>query len=105
MSNKGFHGVEFLRVYVLKAKDHQYLATPLTNDYLIQRQRGQLEGMAESLYRLNSFKPATNTSYARSGTYDLATKTGLYNPATSVTVDLYSPKRNPYQKEKDEYMI
>jgi|SRR3989338_2181729 len=103
--NNGFHDLEFLRAYVLKAKDHKYLAIPPPDDYLIQRQRGSLEGMTESLYKLNNFKPAANTSYGRTGTYDLASKLGLYNPATSFTTDLYSPKRNSYDQEKNEYSV
>lgn len=97
--NNGLHDTYFLRAYVLKPKDHKYFATPPANDYLIQRQRGSLEGMAESLYKLNNFKPAPNTTYGRTGTYDIASKMGLYNPATSVNVDLYRPKRNGYQNE------
>jgi len=99
MENDGKHDVYFLRAYVLKAGEHKYLATPPTNDYLVQRQRGTLEGMAESLYRQNNIRPISNNSYARTGTYDIASKLGLYNPATSVTVDLYQPKKNFYQKE------
>ena len=105
MGKDGFHGVEFLRAYVLKVKDYKYLTTPKPDDYLSLRQRGTLEGMAENLYRLNNFKPAANTSYGRTGSYDLASKLGLYNPITSVTTDLYSPQRKPYQKEKDDYVV
>ena len=92
----------FLREYVLQAKKHKYLSAPKPDDYLTLRQRGTLEGMAESLYRLNSSKPAPNAAYGKTGTYDIASRLGLYNPATSFTID-YTPKRNPYQKEKDQY--
>ncbi|HLD40059.1 MAG TPA: hypothetical protein VJB13_02875 [Candidatus Nanoarchaeia archaeon] len=93
--NKGYHDLEFLRAYVLKAKDHTYLATPPANDYVIQRQRGSLEGLAENLHRLNDYGSKANTSYSRTGTYDLASKLGLYNPVTS-----YSPPRNLYHKDQ-----
>lgn len=101
--NDGFHDQYFLREYVLQAKNHKYLAAPKPDDYLTLRQRGSLEGMTESLYRLNNFKPAQNTTYGRTGTYDIASKLGAYNPATSVNMDLYSQKRDLYQKEKDQY--
>lgn len=103
--NYGYHDVHLLRELLHETKKHKYFATPPTNDYLVQRQRGQLEGLTESLYRLNNFKPASNTSYGRTGTYDIASRLGLYNPATSVNVDLYQPKRDPSQKEKDQYQI
>ena len=92
--NNGLHETYFLRADVLKPKDHKYLVTPLTNDYLIQRQRGQLEGMAESLYRLNNGRttPTANSTYGKTGTYDLASKLGIYNPATSFSTD-YTPEK------------
>lgn len=103
IENNGLHETYFLRAYVLKPKDHKYFATPPANDYLLQRQRGSLEGLAENMSRYKT--PAANTSYTRTGTYDIASKLSLYNPVTSVNVDLYSPKINPYQKEKDQYQI
>ena len=98
--NEGFHDVYFLREYVLQAKNHKYLATPKPDDYLALRQRGSLEGMAESLYRLNHLKSTPNTNYGRTGTYDLASKLEGYSPATSFILD-YVPKRkiNPYESE------
>ena len=99
--NKGFHDIYFLREYLFKSKDHKYFTTPPANDYLTQRQKGSLEGMAESLYQLNNFKPAPNTTYGRAGTDDIASKLGLYNPTN---LDLYQPKRNSYLKEKDQYL-
>ncbi len=104
MGEKDFPNLYFLRAYVQNITNHKYLATPPNNDYLIQRQRGQLEGMTENLYRLNQPKSTSNTSYARAGNYDIASKLGLYNPTTSVTVDLYQPKRNIYQKGQDQYL-
>src|SRR3989344_1212315 len=105
--NNGFHDLEFLRAYVLKPKDHKYLATPPPDDYLMKRQRGQLEGMVQQSYGQDNLKKtASNNSYGRTGTYDIASKLGLYNPTTSFTAPLYAPpegKRNPYQKEKEQY--
>ena len=103
--NNGLHETYFLRAYVLKPKEHKYLTTPPANDYLIQRQRGQLEGMAESLYRLNNGKttPTANTSYARTGTYDIASKLGLYDSVSFNASSLYSQKSNLYQK--DQYQV
>ena len=79
----------------------KYLPASIDNDYLVRRQRGELEGMAESMYRL---RPTQNNGSQRTGTYDIATKLGLYNPATSFTVN-YAPerKRNPYQREENQY--
>ena len=77
----------------------KYLPTPKPDDYLTLRQRGSLEGLAESYGRL---KPVQNTSYGNSGTYDIAAKLGLYHPETSFN---YSPKRNPYRKERDQYLV
>lgn len=91
-SNNGLHDVYFLREYVFQVKNHKYLATPKLDDYLTLRQRGSLEGMTESLYKLNNFKSTPNTNYGRTGTYDLASKLGLYNPATSFTLN-YVPER------------
>jgi len=105
--NNGFHDLEFLRAYVLKPKDHKYLATPPPDDYLMKRQRGQLEGMIQQPYGQDNLKKtASNTSYGRTGTYDIASKMGLYNPATSFTVN-YVPerKRNSYHQENDEYSV
>ncbi|MEK6905888.1 MAG: hypothetical protein AABX24_05800 [Nanoarchaeota archaeon] len=48
--------------------------------------------MTESSYRLNNFKSTPNTNYGRTGTYDLASKLDLYNPATSFTLN-YVPER------------
>ncbi|MEK6904799.1 MAG: hypothetical protein AABX24_00175 [Nanoarchaeota archaeon] len=97
-----FHETDFLKKYVKKQVDHKYLTTPKPDDYLTLRQRGSLEGMTESLYRLNGSKLAANTLYARTGTHDIASKLRLYDPATSVNIELYSPKRNPYQKEEEQ---
>ncbi len=96
-----FHETDFLKKYVKKQGDHKYLAAPKLDDYLTLRQRGSLEGMTESLYRLNGSSPA-NTPYARTGTHDIASKLGLYNPVTSVNIELYSPKKIPYQKKEEQ---
>ena len=103
--NNGFHDTYFMRAYVLKVTDHKYLATPPPDDYLMKRQRGQLEGLIKQHYGENDLKKtASNTSYERTGNYDIASKLGLYNAATSFTMDLYAPKRNSYQKEKSTYL-
>ncbi|GEM_PF-4778333 len=99
--NYGFHGIEFLRGYLEQQKKHKYLATPKPDDYLTLRQRGSLDGLTESLHRLNNY-PTSNTSQ-KTGTYPIATKLGLYNPATSFTLNAYAPNRSSYQKEKDQY--
>lgn len=109
--SNGLHDTYFLRAYVLTPKDHKYFATPPANDYLLQRQRGQLEGMTESLYKLNKFRSASNSSYSNAsygkiGRYDIASKLGLYHPTTSFTVD-YTPgrKRNQYDTEEERYSV
>lgn len=109
------HETDFLKGYV--KTHHTYSATPKLDDYLTLRLR---EGTNKKCIRCQepsnkevcnacmdksaNFKPAANSSYARTGTYNIASKLGLYNPVTSVNVD-YSPKGNPYQKEKDNYLI
>ncbi len=93
----------YLREKLHGLKDiFNYLPAPRDNGYLIRRQRGELEGLAESYSRLN---PAQNTTYGSTGRYDIASILGLYNPATSFSADLYSPKRNSYQKERDQYSV
>ena|SRR3989344_5340553 len=94
------HETDFLKGYVKTQASHTYLPPSKLEDYLTVSLR---EGTTKTLYK--SDKSPSNTSYARTGTYDIASKLGLYNPATSVNVDLYSPKRNPYQKEEDNYLI
>ncbi|MBI2125679.1 hypothetical protein HYU08_03940 [Candidatus Woesearchaeota archaeon] len=81
----------------------KYLPALIDNGYLVRRQRGELEGMTENRYRL---RPAQNSNPQRTGTYDIATKLGMYNPATSFTAPLYvqpERKRNPYQREENQY--
>ena len=108
MKNPASAQANFMREYVKKqAEQFKYLtAPPPLNDYLIQRQRGQLEGLAESLYRQNNVRQdnsrASNTSYSRTANYDIASKLGLYNPLDSVNIG-YSPRKNLYQKENNQY--
>lgn len=99
----GYHDLYFLRALVKNPL--KYSLAPKPDDYLSRSQSGSLDGLAESMHRLNSSNSASNAaniSYARSGTYDIASKVGLYNPLTSVSVNSYAPKRNPYQTE-DQY--
>ncbi len=106
------HETDFMRGYVKTQANHAYSATPKLEDYLTLRLREGTNKCRKCLEPSNqevcdkcisksvNFEPS-NTAYARTGTYDLASKLGLYNSATSFTVDLYSQKRNSYQK--DEY--
>ena len=112
------HESDFLKGYVKTQASHNYLATPKLDDYLTLRLR---EGINKKCIRCQeasnkevcnacmdksaNFKPAANTSYARTGTYDLASKMEPYNPSTSANIDLYSPNRNQYHQEKDNYLI
>ena len=95
-----FHETDFLKAYVKTQASHIYLPTPKQDDYLTLRQRGSLEGITENLYGLNNFRSTPNTTYERTGTYDLASKLDLYNPVTSFTLD-YVPERkvNLYESE------
>lgn len=77
-----------------------YLPDPKDDSYLMRRQQGLLEGMAESYGRL---KPTQNISYGRTvatGAYDIASTLGLYNPKNSVS---YFPKRSHYDKDDNDY--
>ncbi|MDP3698534.1 MAG: hypothetical protein Q8R47_03025 [Nanoarchaeota archaeon] len=94
-----FHETDFLRGYVKTQASHTYLPAPKLEDYLTLSLR---EGSNISKYE--STKPV-NTAYGRTGNYDIASKLGLYNSADSIDIDAYSPKRNSYQKEKDNYLI
>ena len=83
------HETDFLKGYVKTQASHTYLATPNLEDYLTVSLR---EGTNKSIYGSN---PSESASYGRTGTYDLASKLGLYNPVTS-----YSPPRNLYHKDQ-----
>lgn len=99
--NDGLHEKRYMREKLHSLKDiFTYLPAPKDDSYLLRRQQGSIDGLAESMYRL---KPAqNNNAYGSAGTYDIASKLGLYNQATSFTADIYSSqKRNLYQKEKN----
>ncbi|MEK6899792.1 MAG: hypothetical protein AABX05_01580 [Nanoarchaeota archaeon] len=81
---------EFIRGQLLSSKDYKYLATPKQEDYLTLRQQGQLEGIAEKS--------------GRTGTYDIASRLGIYNPITSFSAD-YSPNRRPYNNKSIDYLV
>jgi len=115
-----FHETDFLKGYVKTQANHTYSATPKLDDYLTLRLRegtnkkcsrcqeaSNTEVCNACRYKSANFEPAANTSYTRTGTYAIASKLSLYNPATSFTVDWYSPKRNPYKNpyQKEERYV
>lgn len=108
-----FHETDLLRGYVKAQASQPYSATPKLDDYLTLRLRegtnkkcsrcqepSNKEICNTCMHRSANPEPA-NTSYGRIGNYDIGSKLGLYNPATSMNMDLYLPGRNHYQKEKD----
>ena len=101
--NDGLHEKRYMRekLHALQGA-FTYFSTPKQEDYLTLRQRGSLEGLAESLYKLKSAQ--NNNTYGSSGTCDIAPTLGLYNPASSFSAN-YSPgrKRNPYDREDNGY--
>ncbi len=96
-----FHETDFLKAYVKTQASHTYLPAPKLEDYLTISLR---EGISKNMFEPH--KSASNVTYGRTGTYDIASKLELYNPATSFTVN-YVPgrKRNLYDQEKEEYSV
>jgi len=103
-----FHENDFLKRYVKAQARHAYLATPKPNDYLTLSLQQGLKRCSRCheisnkdicnacMQRSSGSSLAPSTSYTRTGTYDIASKLGLYNPTTSFTTDLYAPKKNFY---------
>lgn len=81
------YATEFMRAYV-KQPTNNYAPVPKVDDYLSRSLR---EGIDTKL------TDRSNASY-KTGTYDIASKLGLYNPTDSVSIG-YSGKRNSYQKD------
>ena len=72
------------KLYALRDVFH-YLPATKDDTYLMRRQRGELEGMAENRYeRLKLL----SENHGRTGTYDIASKLStLRYPATSFSTD------------------
>lgn len=88
------------KLYALRDVFH-YLPAPKDNTYLMRRQRGELEGMAENRYE--RLRPLSE-NHGRTGTYDIASKLGLYGPATSFSTD-YPKKRSHYDSGDIDYLV
>ncbi len=109
-----FHETDFLKTYVKTQASHTYLPAPKLEDYLTISLR---EGTNKKCSRCQEpsnkevcnacvYKSASNVTYGKTETYDIASKLELYNPATSFTAN-YVPERkiNLYNQDKEEYSI
>src|SRR3989338_9054988 len=108
-NSNSLHNTDFLRAYV-KLPTNNYSPTPAFKDYLTVslregttrcsrcREPSNKEVCDACMRKSTNSELSPNASYTRTGNYDIASKLGLYNPATSFTVNQYSPQRNSYQK-------